>query len=147
ISTCRPASRSMSSCRRTRHRTTRCAPPNDRRAMIRSGTGGPAELYFDDINVGTTFDLGVVDVDRDEMLAFGRRYAREWYHAAVAGARASAYGDIIASGFYTASLFMRAYADAVLSRAAADASPGLEELRWTAPVYGGDRLQISLDVL
>ncbi|HEY7175881.1 MAG TPA: MaoC/PaaZ C-terminal domain-containing protein [Micromonosporaceae bacterium] len=115
--------------------------------MIRSGTGGPVELYFDDIAVGTTFDLGVVDVDRDEMLAFARRYDPQWYHVDVEAARASAYGDVIASGFYTASLFMRAYADTVLSRAAADASPGLEELRWTAPVYGGDRLRISLDVL
>jgi acyl dehydratase len=45
------------------------------------------------------------------------------------------------------SLFMRAYVDHVLARAAAAASPGLEELRWTAPVRGGDRLAISLDVL
>lgn len=115
--------------------------------MIRSGTGRPAELFFDDILPGTIFDLGVAEVDRDEMLAFARRFDPQWYHVDVDTARASAYGDVIASGFYTASLFMRAYADHFLSRAAADASPGLEELRWTAPVYGGDRLAIRLEVL
>ena len=115
--------------------------------MIRSGTGRPAELFFDDITVGMTFDLGVVDVDRDEMLSFARRFDPQWYHVDVDAARSSPYGDVIASGFYTASLFMRAYTDTLLSRAAADASPGLEELRWTAPVYAGDRLRITLDVL
>jgi len=99
--------------------------------VIRSGTGQPAELFFDDISPGT----------------FARRFDPQWYHVDVQAARASAYGDVIASGFYTASLFMRAYADGLLSRAAADASPGLEELRWTAPVYGGDRLAIRLEVL
>jgi acyl dehydratase len=115
--------------------------------VIRSGTGQPAELFFDDITPGTVFDLGIADVDRDEMLAFARRYDPQWYHVDVDSARASSYGDVIASGFYTASLFMRAYVDNFLSRAAADASPGLEELRWTAPVYGGDRLAIVLEVL
>ncbi len=115
--------------------------------MIRSGTGQPAELFFDDISPGTIFDLGVAEVDRDEMLAFARRFDPQWYHVDVDAAQASVYGDVIASGFYTASLFMRAYADHLLSRAAADASPGLEELRWTAPVYGGDRLAIRLEVL
>jgi len=115
--------------------------------VIRSGTGREAELFFDDISPGSVFDLGVVDVDRDEMIAFARRYDPQWYHVDAEAARASAYGDVIASGFYTASLFMRAYADNLLSRAAADASPGLEELRWTAPVYGGDRLAVSLEVL
>ena len=115
--------------------------------MIKSGTGQAAELFFDDMAIGTVFDLGIVDIDRDEMISFAQRYDPQWYHVDVEAARASAYGDVIASGFYTASLFMRAYADNLLSRAAADASPGLEELRWTAPIYGGDRLAISLEVL
>ncbi len=115
--------------------------------MIPSGTGGQADLYFDDILPGTRFDLGVVDVDRDEMIAYARRFDPQWYHVDVEAARASRYGDVIASGFFTVSLFMRAYVDHVLARAAADASPGLEELRWTAPVYAGDRLAVTLEVL
>jgi acyl dehydratase len=86
-------------------------------------------------------------VDGEEMLAYARRFDPQWYHADPAAAAASAYGGLIASGFFTVSLFMRAYVDHVLSRAAAAASPGLEELRWTAPVYAGDRLATSLDVL
>ncbi len=108
--------------------------------MIRSGTGAPAELFFEDLAVGTSFDLGTITIDRDEMLAFAERFDPQWYHVNQELAAASAYGDVIASGFFTAALFMRAYVDRLLSRAAGDASPGLEELRWLAPVYAGDEL-------
>jgi acyl dehydratase len=114
---------------------------------IRSGTGGQAELFFEDLTPGLTFDLGVVTVDGDEMVAFARRFDPQWYHVDAELAGASHHGGLIGSGFYTVSLFMRAYVDHVLSRAAADASPGLEELRWLAPVRAGDRLAVRLDVI
>ena len=115
--------------------------------MSRSGTGAHAALYFEDIVPGTSFDLGIVEVDRAEMLAYAQRFDPQWYHVDAGLAQDSAYGDVIASGFFTVSLFMRAYVDHLLARAAADASPGLEELRWMAPVYAGDRLAMRLDVL
>jgi acyl dehydratase len=112
-----------------------------------SGTGREAELFYEDLVPGLTFDLGVTEVDGAEMVAFARRFDPQWYHVDEALAAESAYGGVIASGFYTVSLFMRAYVDALLDRAAAAASPGLEELRWTAPVYADDRLAVGLEVL
>lgn len=114
---------------------------------MRSGTGAPAELFFEDLTPGRTFDLGVTIVDGNEMVAFAQRFDPQWYHVDAELARRSSHGLLIASGFYTVSLFMRAYVDHLLSRAAADASPGLEELRWLAPVHAGDRLAIRLDVM
>jgi acyl dehydratase len=114
---------------------------------VRSGTGAEPDLFFDDLIPGRSFDLGVTEVDGAEMLAFARRFDPQWYHVDDAAARGSEYGGLIASGFFTVSLFMRAYVDHVLARAAAAASPGLEELRWLAPVRAGDRLAGRLDVL
>ncbi|WP_416901117.1 MaoC/PaaZ C-terminal domain-containing protein [Micromonospora echinospora] len=114
---------------------------------VRSGTGASAELFFEDLTPGRWFDLGMLTVDGDEMVAFARRFDPQWYHVDEELARQSHHGGLIASGFYTVSLFMRAYVDHVLSRAAADASPGLEELRWLAPVRAGDRLAVRLDVM
>lgn len=115
--------------------------------MTRSGTGAPAELFWDDLTPGSRFDLGVTEIDEAEMVAFARRYDPQWYHTDATLAADSPYGTLIASGFFTVSLFMRAYVDGLLSRAAAAASPGLEELRWLAPVYAGDRLAVTLEVL
>ncbi|MGW0431657.1 MaoC/PaaZ C-terminal domain-containing protein [Micromonospora sp. NPDC003197] len=111
-----------------------------------SGTGAPAELFFEDLTPGRSFDLGIVDIDGVEMLAYARRFDPQWYHVDAALAGQSHHGRLIASGFYTMSLLMRAYVDGLLSKAAADASPGLEELRWLAPVHADDRLAVRVDV-
>lgn len=113
----------------------------------RSGTGAAADLFWEDLVPGRRFDLGVTEIDGDEMLAFARRFDPQWYHTDPALAATSEYGGLIASGFFTVSLFMRAYVDGLLARAAAAASPGLEELRWLAPVRAGDRLAVALEVL
>jgi acyl dehydratase len=104
-------------------------------------------MFFEDLTPGRTFDLGVTTINGAEMLAFAQRFDPQWYHVDAALAEQSHHGGLIASGFYTVSLFMRAYVDHVLSQAAADASPGLEELRWLAPVHAGDRLAVRLDVM
>lgn len=114
---------------------------------VRSGTGAEPELFWDDLTPGRRFDLGVTEVDGDEMLAFARRFDPQWYHVDEAAAAESEFQGLIASGWFTSSLFMRAYVDRVLSRAAASTSPGLEELRWLAPVRAGDLLAVSLEVL
>jgi acyl dehydratase len=110
--------------------------------------GSPiAEICYDDLVPGRRFELGTTTVDGAEMRAFAERFDPQWYHVDAARAGGSPYGGLIASGWFTASLFMRAYVDAVLCRAAAFASPGVEELRWLAPVYAGDVLRGVLEVL
>lgn len=104
-------------------------------------------LYFEDLTPGRSFDLGATLIDEAEMLAFAVRFDPQWYHVDRDRAAASSWGGLIASGFFTASLCMRLYVDGVLSRAAADTSPGMEEVRWLAAVRAGDRLRGVLDVL
>lgn len=115
--------------------------------MRRSGTGRSAEWHFEDLVTGRRFDLGEVVVDDAEMREFARRFDPQWYHLDDAAAADGPFGAVTASGWFTASLFMRSYVDAVLSRAAADASPGVEEMRWLAPVYAADRLAGRLEVV
>ncbi len=108
--------------------------------------GGEPELYFEDLTPGRVFDLGEVAIDEAEMVEFARRYDPQWYHVDAERAAGSPWGGLIASGFFTASLCMRLYVDAVLHRAAADTSPGLDELRWLAAVRPGDRLRGELTI-
>jgi len=104
-------------------------------------------LYFEDLTPGRSFDLGSVAIDEAEMLEFARRFDPQWYHVDRERATASTWGGLIASGWFTASLCMRIYVDEVLSQAAADTSPGLEELRWLAAVRAGDTLRGVLTVV
>lgn len=104
-------------------------------------------IYFEDLTPGRSFDLGTVRIDEAEMLEFANRFDPQWYHVDRERAEASSWGGLIASGWFTASLCMRIYVDEVLSQAAADTSPGLEELRWLAAVRAGDTLRGVLTVL
>jgi acyl dehydratase len=104
------------------------------------------ELFFEDFAVGRVFDLGSTRIDEAEMLAFARRFDPQWYHVDAERAAESAWGGLIASGWFTAGLVMRLYVDNLIARAAAEASPGLEELRWLAPVRAGDELSVEATV-
>ena len=73
------------------------------------------EVYFEDLPAGRRIALGSVVVDRDEMLAFNRRFDPQPFHVDEDAAKASLFGGLCASGWFTASLWMRCYVDALLS--------------------------------
>src|SRR5699024_7211329 len=56
------------------------------------------------------------------------------------------FGGLIASGWQTASVFMRMFADNFLTAVGSLSSPGIDELRWTAPVRPGDTLRIRVTI-
>ena len=98
------------------------------------------DLYFEDFTPGRVFDLGTVTIDRDEMIEFARRFDPQPFHVDELAGKESIFGQLAASGWYTSGLWMRAYVDHVLSRAAALGSPGGDEVAWPAPVFAGDEL-------
>jgi acyl dehydratase len=104
-------------------------------------------LVFEDFTAGRVFELGTTVVDREEMLAFARRFDPQPFHVDDDAAKASWFGALAASGWFTAGLWMRLYVDEVLNNALSLGSPGGEELVWPAPVYAGDELRASMEVL
>jgi acyl dehydratase len=104
-------------------------------------------LAFEDFTAGRVFELGTAVVDREEMLAFARRFDPQPFHVDEEAAKASWFGALAASGWFTAGLWMRLYVDEVLNKATSLGSPGGEELAWPAPVFAGDELRASMEVL
>jgi len=104
------------------------------------------EQYFEDFEPGQVVELGSVDVSEEEILEFARRYDPQTFHVDAEAAKGSVFGGLIASGWHTGALWMRLYVDAMLG-ASAQGSPGIEELRWLAPVRPGDTLLGRLTVL
>jgi acyl dehydratase len=104
-------------------------------------------IAFEDLVPGRTFHLGEAVVDRDEMVAFNRRFDPQPFHLDEEAAKSSLLGGLCASGWFTASLWMRCYVDTLLLDSTSQGSPGGREMAWPAPVYPGDRLRMNLDVL
>jgi acyl dehydratase len=105
-----------------------------------------AHTAYEDLEPGRVVELGSTRIDRDEMLGFARRFDPQPLHLDEHAARDSLFGGLCASGWYTASLWMRAYVDTVLADSTAQGSPGARELSWLAPVWPGDTLDFRLEV-
>jgi acyl dehydratase len=102
---------------------------------------------FEDFHPGDRYDLGSTVVEEAEMVAFARRFDPQPFHVDAEAAVRTPFGGLIASGWFTSSLFMRLYVDQVLADSTSQGSPGLSELRWLAPVRAGDVLRGILTVL
>jgi acyl dehydratase len=106
----------------------------------------PRDRWFEDYREGETIAFGDRTVTAEEIIAFAREYDPQSFHLSEEGGRATPYGGLIASGWHTAALTMRMLVDHVLTRHGLG-SPGLDELRWLAPVRPGDRLRCRATVL
>jgi acyl dehydratase len=107
----------------------------------------PEDRYFEDYVPGAVHEFGVIGVDEQEVIEFGRRYVPLSYHVDKEAARKSIYGGLIASGWQTAALMMRIYTENYLSHVANLGSPGGDELRWNKPVFPGDQLSVCATVM
>jgi acyl dehydratase len=98
--------------------------------------------YFEDFAPGQDIDLGTRTVTEEEIVAFARAYDPQPFHVDRDAAAHSIYGGIIASGWHTCGMMMRMVVDGLLNRSASMGSPGLDSVRWLAPVRAGDTLNV-----
>ena len=94
--------------------------------------------YFEDFSVNQRFTLGRYTVTRDEIVAFATQYDPQAFHTEENHPLSIELGGIMASGWHTTAIFMRLAVEAYLGNAAVLTSPGVDELRWLAPVRVGD---------
>jgi acyl dehydratase len=107
----------------------------------------PVRLYWEDFHVGEVREFGNYRVTREAVLAFAREFDPQPFHLDDAAAEASLFGRLAASGWHTCAMAMRMLCDAYLLESASLGSPGIESLKWLAPVYPGDTLSVRFTVL
>jgi acyl dehydratase len=104
-------------------------------------------LYFEDFTPGRVFELGSRVISADEIVAFAAEWDPQPMHLDAEAAEAGPFEGLIASGWQTTCVWMRLYVDAVLNHASMLAAPGVEEIRWLAPVRPGTRLHGRTTIL
>jgi acyl dehydratase len=114
--------------------------------------------YFEDILVGEVRDLGSHTFERDEIIAFAKEFDPQPFHLSEEAGRQSLFGGLSASGWHTASIFIR---HVVRSRHVHEAalraagkpiavwgpSPGFRNLAWSKPVLMGDTISFRNQVI
>jgi acyl dehydratase len=101
-------------------------------------------LYAEDLTVGDWMDLGQVEVSRDEIIEFAKKFDPLPIH--IDGTE-SPFGDVIASGMHTLSLFASISSPKFMARIALVAGKGFDRMRLPHPVRPGSVLTGSLQVL
>jgi len=105
------------------------------------------DRYLEDYVPGAVYEYGYATVTEAEILDFARKFDPQPMHVDLEFAAHGPFRGLIASGWHTAGIMMRMFVDHYLSRVASLASPGLDELRWPAPVRPGDSLRLRATVV
>jgi acyl dehydratase len=123
-------------------------PAGSTRTLSDGDFAAPIEdRYFEDYVPGAVYEYGYVTVTEAEIIDFARKFDPQPIHVDPEFAAHGPFGGLIASGWHTAGIMMRMLVDHFLSRNASLGSPGLDELRWPAPVRPGDSLRLRATVV
>ena len=106
------------------------------------------DRYFEDFVVGEVHrPSGRVRVEKDEIIAFAKKFDPQPFHLDEEAARHSIFGRLVASGWHTAALTMSLIAASEQRAASGTIGLGFDGLRWPIPVLPGDELRIESEVL
>ena len=102
--------------------------------------------WFDDLVVGERFVTQGYTFTEAKIIDFAFKYDPQPFHLDVSAAARSPYGGLIASGFQTVAVCFRLFIQSGVIIDSSVGSPGIDEMRWLAPVYPGDTLHSEVEV-
>lgn len=103
--------------------------------------------FLDDLEPGDKFVTGGITLTESEIINFALTYDPQPFHLNAVLAAESIYGGLIASGFQVVALTFRLFIQQGMLAESSMGSPGIDELRWFAPVRPGDTLHSEIEVL
>jgi acyl dehydratase len=103
-------------------------------------------LTFEDFKPGRLGTFGPRHVTREEILAFAAEFDPQPMHLEEEAASRSMLKGLSGSGWHLCSIIMRMMFDGFIGRTASLGSPGVNELRWLAPLRPEDELMLAVDV-
>lgn len=104
-------------------------------------------IWWEDFRLGERAEMGSHTFGEAEMVAFARLYDPQPFHLDPQAARGTPFGGLIASGWQTCGVAMRLLVESTISRTRSLGSPGIDNVRWLAPVRPGDTLTYTRVVL
>ena len=103
--------------------------------------------FLDDLTPGQRFTSPGLTLAEAEIIDFAWRYDPQPFHLDANAAADSPYGGLIASGFQSLAICFRLFIQSGILAESSMGSPGIDELRWLAPVRPGDTLHSEIEVL
>jgi acyl dehydratase len=105
------------------------------------------DRYFEDYQAGAVHEYGYLTVTEQSILDFAAQFDPQPIHLDPIFAVTGPFHGLIASGWHSAGLAMRLFADHYLSNVASLASPGVDEVRWRVPLRPDDSVRLRATTL
>jgi acyl dehydratase len=105
-----------------------------------------APRAYEDFSVGEVVEAGPHLVTGEDIKSFAARFDPQPMHLDGANAQNTVVDGLYASGMHTVCIHMRLLVDGFLRDTRSMGSPGVEEVRYLAPVRAGDSLSLRLEV-
>ncbi|EAR60971.1 MaoC family dehydratase [Neptuniibacter caesariensis] len=105
------------------------------------------DRYLDDFSVGDKFLAPGFTLSEGQILDYALTYDPQPIHIDALHAAEGPYGGIIASGFQTLSLCFRMMIQTRVFETVSLGGPGLDELRFLAPVRPGDTINTEAEIV
>jgi len=111
----------------------------------------------DHIRPGSRFEIGEFLFTREDILKFANAWDPQLFHTNEEAAKNSLLGGLCASGWHTASVWMKLQRASISQHAARmkdqglhppefGPSPGMKHIRWHRPVFVGDRISYANEI-
>lgn len=102
--------------------------------------------YFEDLKTGDKFNTAEHEMTAEEIIAFGQKFDPQAFHTDPVAAKGTLFGQLVASGWHTASVSMRLMVLGEMDLDGGVIGQGMESLRWPRPVLPGDRLRVVTEI-
>lgn len=103
--------------------------------------------YMEDLKVGQKFVAGPLKVTAEDIIAFAKQFDPQPFHLDAEAAKQTPFGELVASGWHTASMTMRMIVDSSPNMEGGMIGRSVEKLNWLRAVKPGDTLSFEAEII
>ena len=104
-------------------------------------------MFFEDFKIGLVFNTGSKKITKDEIISFAKNYDPQYFHVDENKAKNGPFWTLVSSGFMTLGVSFTQFFETGVVKDTGMGAWGIDELRWTFPVYPNDELKSEVKVL
>ena len=104
-------------------------------------------MYFEDFDVGLVINTKPKKITKKEIINFAKLYDPQSFHIDEKLAQKGPFGRLVSSGFMTLGKSFTQFFETGIIKDTGMGAWGIDELRWTKPVYPNDILSTEVKVL
>ena len=106
-----------------------------------------SKMFFEDFEVGLVIKTGSKNMTKKDIIRFAKNYDPQDCHIDENKAKKGPFGTLVSSGFMTLGISFTQFFETGVVKDTGMGAWGIDELRWTFPVYPNDELKSEVKVI